>query len=167
MEITVEILFFIIAFVSIALNPTAVPGNFIAVGLLLLHHFLFPGGVSWLMIISGLFFALLGEGVESLMGMMGAKKYGATRWGMAAAFVGGLLGTVIGTALIPVIGTLVGVFAGGFIMTFLVEAFFVKKGVRKGLKAGAGTLLGRVISTAFKYTMGFSLLLLLVRGFWR
>ena len=166
LELIIELLFFIIAVVAIFLQPAGVPGNFMAVGFLLLHRLIFHEGTSWFFIFGGLLLALLGEGVESVMGVVGARRYGATRWGMAAAFVGSLIGAVVGTALFPVVGTLLGIFAGGFLLTFLVESFLVRQGVQKGFKAGAGTLLGRVISTAFKYSVGFILLMFMVWGFW-
>jgi len=166
LELIIEPIFFIIALAAIFLQPAGIPGNFMAVGFLLLHKIIFHEGVSWFFIIAGLILALLGEGVESVMGVVGARRYGATKWGMAAAFAGSLVGAVIGTALLPVAGTLLGIFAGGFILTFLVESFLVRQGVEKGFRAGAGTLLGRVISTAFKYSVGFILLLFMAWGFW-
>ena len=166
LELIIEILFFVITLVAIFLQPAGIPGNFIAVGFLLIHRLIFHEGVSWFFIFGGLLLSLLGEGVESIMGVVGARRYGATKWGMAAAFAGGLMGAVIGTAIFPVAGTILGVFAGGFILTFLVESFLVRQGVEKGFRAGTGTLLGRVISTVFKYSIGFILLFFMAWGFW-
>ncbi|HOO60700.1 MAG TPA: hypothetical protein PLL34_09130, partial [Candidatus Mcinerneyibacteriales bacterium] len=63
LELIIEPIFFIIALAAIFLQPAGIPGNFMAVGFLLLHKIIFHEGVSWFLIIAGLILSLLGEGV--------------------------------------------------------------------------------------------------------
>jgi len=129
-------------------------GNFILLGLALLvaavgkfQHF-----AVWLwFLLLGL--AVLGEIVESLLGVAAARGFGASRWGMIGAFVGGLLGAALGTAWIPVLGSLIGAFAGAFAGAFLGEILGGQT-TRKGARAGLGAFLGKVAATAFKLVIG-------------
>jgi len=65
--------------------------------------------------------------------MIGAKKFGAGKWGMAGALVGGVAGLfsagVLGIIIGPFIGAIVFELAGG-------------KDFRSSLKIGLGTLVG-------------------------
>jgi uncharacterized protein YqgC (DUF456 family) len=129
-------------------------GNFILLGLALLtawagdfQHLSFP----LLLLLAAL--AVLGEVVEGLLGVVTARRFGATRWGMIGTFAGGLLGAAAGTAWIPVLGSLVGAFAGAFVGAFVGE-LLGGSGTRTGARAGVGAFVGRVGATAFKIGLG-------------
>jgi uncharacterized protein YqgC (DUF456 family) len=68
--------------------------------------------VSWAVIgvLAGL--ALLSQLLDYLASMIGAKKFGAGKWGMIGAFVGGLLGLFVG----GLFGIIIGPFIGAFIL---------------------------------------------------
>jgi uncharacterized protein YqgC (DUF456 family) len=130
-------------------------GNFILLGLALLVAFL--GDFQYLSLIAWfalLGFAVLGEVVESFLGVAAAKKFGASRWGMIGTFIGGILGAVVGTAWIPVLGSLVGAFVGAFAGAFLGE-FIKGQSAGPSARAGTGAFLGRVAASAFKLMIGF------------
>jgi len=102
-------------------------------GWLLLVLFGLPG--NWLMVLSTCLFAwwqwdqgvfsgwtliaitalaLLGELIEFLAGMVGARGSGASWWASVAAVVGAVLGAVFGTFVIPIplLGTVIGASVG-------------------------------------------------------
>ena len=166
-QIAIEVFFFILTLVGILLMPAGIPGNFMGTALLLIHRLIYPGeSVSFWLIVVCLVLAVAGEIVESFMGILGAKKFGAGKAGMAASFAGGIVGGIAGSMVLPLIGTLAGVFIGGFIFTFAAEALLAKKTTADSAKAGLGALLGRVVSVQTKYTAGLIILIIMVKGFW-
>ena len=129
-------------------------GNFILLGLALLvaalGHFHHLSLWLWFGLLA---LAVVGEIVEALLGMVTARGFGATRWGVIGTFVGGLLGAAAGTAWIPLVGSVIGAFVGAFVGAFAGERL---RGAPTGdsARAGAGAFLGKVASTAFKLAIG-------------
>jgi hypothetical protein len=80
--------------------------------------------------------------------IVGAKKFGASYWGLLGAF----LGFVAGLAFLP-FGIIVGPVVGAILFEYLKEPDFKRAG-----KVGIGTFLGFVIGTALKYALAFVLL---------
>lgn len=76
--------------------------------------------------------------VDYLAGVVGAKKYGATKWGTWGAFIGGVLGvfvfSILGLIIGPLVGAVLGELAAG---RKPVEAFRVGLGTIFGLAGGA------------------------------
>ena len=131
-----------------------------------LTFYALPG--NWLIVISTCFFAwwqwdkglfslptlviitilaVLGEIIEFLSGMGGAKKAGAGKRGALGAILGAVAGAILGTVLLPIpfLGTLIGACAGAAAGTILLEMKGGKKiedTVRLGLGAGLGVLYG-------------------------
>lgn len=129
-------------------------GNFILLGLALVvawiggfQHL----GLVHLLILLGL--AVAGELVEAVLGVVAARRFGASRWGMIGTFVGGILGAAAGTAWIPLLGSLVGAFAGAFIGAFAGE-MVGGRAAKPSARAGTGAFLGRVAATALKLGIG-------------
>ena len=87
--------------------------------------------------------------LDYVANLYGAKKMGASGWGIFGAFVGMLVGLFTG----GVIGLLVGSFAGAVLGEVLVG----KKG-SQALKAGVGTFLGFLGGTLIKFVVGCAML---------
>lgn len=129
-------------------------GNFILWGLALATAW--AGGfvhLSWTVLLVLLGLVVLGEVVESLLGLVAARGFGATRWGILGTFAGGIVGGIVGTAILPVIGSLLGAILGGFAGGFLGE-YAAGRDMRRSLRAGFGGFLGRLAATAFKFALG-------------
>ena len=91
---------------------------------------------------------LLGEALEYVFIIVGAKKFGGSNAAVVGAIIGGLIGAVVGTGffgigIIP--GTFLGIFLGALLADFSVNKDFVKS-----VKAGAGGIMGRIGSVAAK-----------------
>src|SRR5574338_718676 len=92
------------------LVAVGLPGTWVMLGLAfvleLVDGFLLRGdtvvtfGWGLLAVCAGL--ALVGEGIEALAGLAGAKFGGGTRRGMVGAFLGGLAGAVFLTPILPI-----------------------------------------------------------------
>ena len=101
------------------------------------------------------FLALLGEVIEFMAGLGGAKKAGAGWVASIAAIAGALIGALAGTFMIPVpfAGTLVGACLGAGLVTWGFERAGGKRrddSMRSGVGAGVGVFIG----TAAKIAIG-------------
>ena len=86
--------------------------------------------------------------VDFLAGVVGAKQFGASYWGLLGAFTGLLVGLPFG-----LLGIVIGPIAGSILLEYLKEPDFKRAG-----KVGLGTLAGFVIGTAVKYSVACALL---------
>ncbi|MFH1414587.1 MAG: DUF456 domain-containing protein [Elusimicrobiota bacterium] len=96
-----------------------------------------------------LLLSAVGEASEYLSGMMGAKKYGASKAGIIGALLGGLAGGILFSFLFIGIGTVLGVFFGTFLGAFTGE-YISGKGIIASGKAGLGAFIGRVAAVGIK-----------------
>ena len=79
---------------------------------------------------------------------LGAKRVGASRWGIAGAIAGMLGGLPFG---LP--GLLLGPFAGAALFEFLRDRDF-----RRAMRVGGGTTVGFLLGTAVKYALAAAML---------
>jgi uncharacterized protein len=137
------------------LNALGLPGNWLllafGVAYAALTHFARLGWVA-LAVMAAL--ALVGEGLESVVGLVYAAKRGATRRGMLGAFAGGLAGAVLAAGVLPPVGALLGAFVGTFAGAFLLEYTAVRRH-DAALRAGRAAFVGRLLASAIKTLCGF------------
>jgi uncharacterized protein YqgC (DUF456 family) len=135
------------------------PGPFLLFLAGVLHSFLRPeSGVSWWGIgILGLLLALA-YAVDFASGMMGARWFGASRWGVLGVFAGGLLGMFFS---LP--GLIIGPLAGGFAF----ELFFARKEMRPAIKSTWGTLVGTTLGMVLRIAVSAAMIVVfLVDALW-
>jgi uncharacterized protein YqgC (DUF456 family) len=150
--------------------PLGLSGNFIILGLALITA-IATGfqAIGWVALLIMAAAVVIGEVVESFMGVLMARKFGATKWGMSGAFLGGLggailggiIGAAVGTFIVPVIGTIIGSFVGTALGAVLLE---LARGSsrEKGTRAGMGAFLGKVLASAFKMAIGIGMVVYIV-----
>jgi len=99
--------------------------------------------------------ALVGELLEFLAGLAGARKAGGSKWSAALAVVGGIIGGVFGF-LIPIIpplnailGAAIGAFAGA-----MTGDLIAGRRVVESLRSGEGAFVGRLLGTLGKFAVG-------------
>ena len=152
--LSVATLIFMVGLVG-SLLPV-VPGSFI-VWLGVIVHRLWMGAdasVTWKIVILTGILTLFGQIVDFLMGIWGARKFGASWKGAVGAFVGAFLGFFMPPPLFwlilgPVAGAVVGELAAG--RTF-----------REGGKAGVGTVVGGIIAFALKFGISVCVIALFI-----
>lgn len=99
-----------------------------------LHTILRPeSAMSWPGLAILFLLLVLAYVVDFLSGAMGARWFGASRWGMAGVVVGGIVGLFFAP-----LGFILGPLAGAFAF----EIFFAKKRLSPAAKSTWGTLLG-------------------------
>ena len=112
--------------------------------------------------------AVVGEILEFLGGIGGARKAGASWRGSIGAIIGAVVGAILGTLLIPlpVLGTLLGACLGAGLGTCLLERLAgcdIERSVRSGFGAGMDVFIG----TTSKFAVGVVIwLTIAVAAFW-
>ncbi|HEY7460715.1 MAG TPA: DUF456 domain-containing protein [Gemmatimonadota bacterium] len=148
--------------VGLLLIPLGLPGLWVMVGAAVLHRVLGRSdelSLPFLALLVGL--ALVAEAVEALLGVVAARRFGASRWGMWGAFLGGIAGALALSPIFPLVGTLVGAFVGAFAGAFALE-LWKSKTFRSSWRAGLGAFVGRVAAVAVKVAIGVVIAVLIV-----
>lgn len=125
-----------------------VPGVILILGGAALNHFTVHA-VGWptLLALTGL--AVLAMALDFVSGAMGAKYFGATRWGA----IGGILGAIVGL-FFGVIGIFVGPLAGA-----LLGELLGGRGILPAGRSGWGTFLGTTAGIVGKFLVGAAMIL--------
>jgi len=136
------ILLFIVGLAGVFLP--VIPGVIIAYAGLLLYALVegFQTFTPWTMVLLGLL-AVGGSLIDNVAGVYGAKKFGASRWGIWGAVAGLLAGLFFGPLGIifgPLVGALAGEMLGG-------------REVGEAARAGVGTLVGFLGSVFIKLVL--------------
>lgn len=125
---------------------------------------------TWWIIGLAILLAGVGELLEFLAGVLGAKKGGASRRGMIGSLIGGIVGAIVLTPLlpIPVVGTLIGALIGTFAGAVVFELSHPENNdVRDTVKPAVGATIGRLLGTLAKVPIAIVVWLTLsVAAFW-
>ncbi len=141
--------------------PLGLSGNFIILGAALVVGVVTRLQVIglWALVVMAIA-VVIGELIESLLGSVMARRYGASKWGMLGAFVGGILGAILGTPLMPIIGTIIGSFVGAAACAVLFEWIHLRQ-IRSSMPAGWGAILGKLASSLIKVAIGLAMVVYL------
>ena len=118
------------------------PGTTIIFAAAVLHHFMLgeAHSVGWWTLSALLALTVVSYIVDLVSGSLGAKKFGATRWGAIGGIIGAIVGLffgIIGIFVGPLVGVLLGELIGG-------------KGLLPAGKSTWGTFLGTTAGMAAK-----------------
>ncbi len=112
--------------------------------------------------------AVIGELLEFLLGAVGARKAGSSRFGALMALIGSVVGGIIGTFAIPfpVVGTLLGACGGAFAGALIGELVLGRQ-MGESLRSGGGAAAGRLLGTMGKLGVGLAIYLIIaIAAFW-
>lgn len=126
------------------------------------------GMIGWPTLVVILVLAAVGEVLEFVSGMRGAKKAGGNWVTSIGVLFGAILGALLGTALIPVpiIGSLAGVAGGACLGAWLVELARGKEHDH-ALRVGVGAGVGQLVGTLSKLACGICIwTLVAIAAFW-
>jgi uncharacterized protein YqgC (DUF456 family) len=140
-----EILFILILGFGLIGNFLSIPGNFV-VAINSLWYGLATNfeTINFSFILTLILIAAFIEFIEYLIIALGARRYGASRWGVVGAILGGISGGLSGFTFSPVFGAILGGLIGVIIGTMLLELLIKKKNIREAFHAMLGALIGKV-----------------------
>lgn len=129
------------------------PGPWFLVVATVLTNVANPGTVGGGMVALFVFLAIFASIADNILVLLGAKRFGASNWGMVGAVVGLIVGIII--------GNLVGGIIGPFIGAYMFEYLIAKKESDKAFRAGIGTIFGLLASIIMKVgiTVGMTIVL--------
>jgi len=152
-----EVFWWLFAIVVMALGLIGtvipiLPGTTIILAAAVIHRVVLGAGrsVGWSALVAMLLLTLLTYAIDAAAGYLGAKRFGATKWGLigcAAGALAGLFFGLLGLFVGPVIGAIAGELIGG------------KKVVKAG-RAGWGTLLGSLGGLIAKLFIGLIMIVI-------
>src|SRR5438445_12763447 len=136
---------FAIVLMALGLIGTVIPilpGTTIILAAAVVHRLVLGAdrSLGWSALIAMLALTLLTYAIDAAAGYVGAKKFGATKWGLIGGAAGALIGLffgLVGLFVAPVIGAIAGEIVGGQRM--------VKAG-----RAGWGTFVGALAAIIAK-----------------
>jgi uncharacterized protein YqgC (DUF456 family) len=129
-----------------------VPGTTIILAAAVVHRLVLGAdrSLGWSALIAMLVLTLLTYAIDAAAGYLGAKRFGATKWGLIGGAAGALLGLffgLLGLFVGPVIGAIAGELIGG-------------KEVMKAGRAGWGTFLGGLAGVVAKLFIGLIMIVI-------
>ena len=151
--------------ISLGLNASGAPGNWIMLVIASLYSWLMPNESPFdfgiVVILTVLIFAIVGEILEFFTGAISTKKAGGTKRGMWFSVIGSIIGSFAGIFVgipIPIIGSLIAalLFSG---VGALLGAYYGEKVEGKSShdawKVGISSFTGRILGSLFKIICGF------------
>ncbi|MGR3176333.1 MAG: DUF456 domain-containing protein [Candidatus Scalindua sp.] len=101
--------------------------------------------ISWLLLLIFAVLTIFSVVLDYFGGVIGAKKFGATKWGIIGSIFGGIGGFFM--------GGIVGIIIGPFLGAVLLELVFGKD-LTGAFKSGVGTLVGFIGGAVVKLAIG-------------
>ncbi len=113
------------------------PGTVLILAGAVIHHFAIPPAraLGWWTIGVLVALTVLAHVVDFVAGSVGAKRFGASRWGALGAF----LGAIVGLFFFPI-----GLFVGPVVGVLCAEILLARKTLGPAARSSWGTLLGTV-----------------------
>jgi len=146
---------FAIVLMALGLIGTVIPilpGTTIILAAAVVHRLVLGAdrSLGWSALIAMLALTLLTCAIDAAAGYVGAKRFGATKWGLIGGAAGALIGLffgLFGLFVGPVIGAIAGELIGG-------------KQITKAGRAGWGTFLGGLAGVIAKLFIGLIMIVI-------
>ena len=146
---------FAIVLMALGLIGTVIPilpGTTIILAAAVVHRLVLGAdrSLGWSALIAILALTLLTYAIDAVAGYVGAKRFGATKWGLIGGAAGALIGLffgLFGLFVGPVIGAIAGELIGG-------------KQITKAGRAGWGTFLGGLAGVIAKLFIGLIMIVI-------
>lgn len=163
---TLFVLLYIVLGLVLVSTTLGFPGNWVLVAVAVLIALLSGfDGMTWGYLLVCVSLAVLGEIIESVLGLVIVARRGGGRWGILGSFVGGLVGVVLGAGVVPPLGSVVLGFAGAFAGAVAGE-YYAQRRMEPAVRIGFWSFVGRMAAVAGKMLVGCGILWIIVRTTW-
>lgn len=146
----------LVILLSLVLIVLGMPGLWIMVASAVTYNLVVPGDpIGWVTLVVVGVLALVAELLEFSLTGRYARKYGGSRRAGWGAIIGSIVGAMVGVP-VPIVGPVIGAFVGSFAGALIAE---LTGGSSAGdaTRVAKGALIGRVVSTALKIGIGFTI----------
>jgi len=160
------VLLYAVLFLVDVLIFAGLPGSWIALGAIVIYAAATRfSAIGWQMLLVMGGIAVVGEIVESFLGVVYVARKGATKWGVLGAFLGGLAGAVLGTAIIPLAGSILFGFVGAFAGAVASEYLYYRS-LDRALRTGFFAFIGKLLAMLVKFALALIVLALFIYRTW-
>ena len=138
------VLLYIVFFVLNVCIFLGIPGGWIAFGAIVIYDIatgFSTMGWKWLLVMAVVL--VVGEIIESFLGVVYVAHKGATKWGVLGAFLGGIAGAIAGGFVIPFVGSIIFGLIGAFAFAVLFEYIYYRK-LDQALQTGFFAFVGKL-----------------------
>jgi len=146
----------LVILLSLVMIVLGMPGLWIMVASAVTYNLVVPGDpIGWVTLVVVGVLALVAELLEFSLTGRYARKYGGSRRAGWGAIIGSIVGAMVGVP-VPIVGPVIGAFVGSFAGALIAE---LTGGSSAGdaTRVAKGALIGRVVSTALKIGIGFTI----------
>ncbi len=158
--------FVLLMLVSLGLNITGLPGNWIILILAGTWKLIFPEmAMGWWLFGAVMSLMLIGEILEWVAQIWSGKRYGGSKRGNISAVIGAVAGSIIFAPFLFGIGALLGAFAGAYAGSFIVEKL-QGRSLGEANLAALGSFWGKVFGVVAKIGLGAFSLFIIVPRMW-
>lgn len=160
------VLFYVALFVFNLLIFLGLPGSWIALVAILIFD-IATGftTVGWMLLLVMAGVAVVGEIIESALGLVYVAHKGATKWGVLGAFIGGLTGAIGGSAVIPFVGSVIFGLIGAFTGAVLFEYVYYRS-LDRAVQTGFFAFIGKISAMLVKFALGLTILGIFIYRSW-
>jgi uncharacterized protein YqgC (DUF456 family) len=161
------VLFYILLLVLNVTIFLGIPGGWIAFGAIVVYDLATRfSAVGWQWLIVMAVILLVGELIESLLGIVYVARKGASRWGVLGTFIGGIVGAIGGSFVVPFIGSLIFGLVGAFVLAVVFEYMYYKS-LDRALQTGFFAFIGRLAAMFVKLLLSLVNLGVFIYLSWR
>lgn len=159
MDILIYVVLAVFALLGVVLTLFGIPGVWLVFAGLLGYSvytgftIITPGALILLFV-----FSILSSLFDHVATILGAKKFGSSKWGIVGAILGGFFGLIF--------GGFIGMFLGPLLGATLFEVVIAKKETNAALKSGMGALIGMMISLILKFSVIISMIVWGIKTIW-
>jgi uncharacterized protein YqgC (DUF456 family) len=160
------VLFYIVAGLTLVSTVVGLPGNWILVGIALIVGLVTGFSemtVMYFLLCLGL--AVLGEVIESALGVVIVAKRGGSKLGVLGSIVGGIIGVILGSTIVPPVGSVIIGFLGAFAGAVLGE-LIKNPEMDTALRIGFWSFVGRMAAMAGKLSVGCVIFWIIITTTW-
>ncbi len=142
-EVFAGIVASIVILVGLVAALFGLPGTFIVLAAAVIYDLItWSWGISKLVLVLLLAIAVLGELLEWVFTLYGAKKFKTSNFAITGLVIGTIVGAIVGVP-VPIIGSVIGALLGAFIGAF-VFSYIEHRRLEKSIEAGFGAFLTRL-----------------------
>lgn len=161
------VLFYILLLVLNVTIFIGIPGGWIAFGAIVIYDIVTGfSTVGWKWLIVMAVILLVGELIESLLGIVYVARKGASGWGVLGTFIGGIVGAIAGSFIVPFVGSIIFGLVGAFVLAVVFEYMYYKS-MDRALQTGFFAFIGKLTAMFVKLVLSLGNLGVFIYLSWR
>ena len=160
------VIFYLVLFLLYLTIFFGLPGGWVALAAIIIYDSVAGFseiGIVLLVVMLGI--AVLGEIIESLLGLVYVAQKGATKWGVFGAFAGGLAGAIGGGFILPFLGSVILGLLGAFAGAVALEYIYYRS-LDRALQTGFFAFVGKLGAMFVKFALGLVTLGIFIYRSW-